>query len=115
MIYQFQRAAKAYNCRFPARQAPFSGCGCEHDEEAVVAKNGESSNSEINSTDSNVQGVGQGNEADVATDLTAEFESGDNEADNNTGEEAWVSVRTGRSSFWASVVNTANNNWTRVR
>lgn len=76
---------------------------------AVISGNGADSDNEIDLDLESAVWFLQGNSADVYNDVDAEAETGDNEAEDNTG--GMVSIETGDAEVEVAVDNLVNFNW----
>src|SRR3989344_5518119 len=77
-----------------------------------VTGNGADSDNTVNLDLENEVEIEQENEADIENDIEVDAESGDNEAEDNTGGD--VSIETGDADATVDVTNTANLNWADV-
>lgn len=73
-----------------------------------ISGNGTSSDNNINVTSNNTTNVTQTNEANIHNDVTADANTGNNQANNNTG--GTVSIDTGNATSTIDVTNRANAN-----
>src|SRR3989344_8163607 len=88
-------------------------CG-NNDVDVLISGNGADSDNKIELKDEKDSGVQvfQDNNADVKNHVDADSNSGDNEAEENTGGD--VSIETGDASTTVGVSTTANANWAQV-
>ncbi|KKU82358.1 hypothetical protein A2973_02295 [Candidatus Gottesmanbacteria bacterium RIFCSPLOWO2_01_FULL_49_10] len=88
-------------------------CG-NNDVDVLISGNGADSDNKVELKDEKDSGVQvfQDNNADVKNHVDADSNSGDNEAEENTGGD--VSIETGDASTTVGVSTTANANWAQV-
>lgn len=73
----------------------------------VISGNGENTNNDANVAVTNTQTVTQTNTANITNSVNASSDTGNNDADDNTGD---VTIATGNASSDVSISNTANTN-----
>ena len=78
----------------------------------TITGNGSDSNSDINVSFNNDVNVDQNNDADINNDINIEQETGENDANDNTGGD--VNVTTGNTTANVDVLNVANKNQASV-
>ncbi|MEK7166577.1 MAG: hypothetical protein AAB874_07250 [Patescibacteria group bacterium] len=86
--------------------------GCPADVNVEVSGNGTYSQPDVNLALTNTTWVTQDNTANVENDVEVKANSGDNDADDNTGGN--TSIDTGKATAWAGVENTLNANVAHV-
>src|SRR3989344_4134893 len=77
-----------------------------------VSGNGASSNNTVNYSQSNDVDIDQDNDADISNDIDVDADTGNNEANKNTGGD--VSIDTGDASSNVTVNNAVNSNQAEV-
>jgi len=89
-------------------------CGtCDSgDTDVLIQGNGDNSRNKVGLSRNNDLFVTQYNEADIETDVDVDADTGDNEANSNTGGD--VEVLTGDALVGVKILNTANINTARV-
>ena len=88
--------------------AQVAGCNCEGDTNVKVSGNGAYSDNLVTLKDTNVNSVGQTNNANVTNNVDNNAKTGGNDANSNTGGD--VVVVTGNAKAEANVKTVANSN-----
>ena len=101
------------NNKVNANVALFEDCpGCQEDIGAKISDNGAGSENEIEVESEVETEIFQENWAEIDNCVEAEVESGDNEAENNTGGD--VTITTGPATANVNLNNLANANWAAI-
>ena len=91
--------------------AEVNGC-CDADVEVEISENGYKSDNEANLKLNTATNVFQNNSANIKNDVDADSDTGDNDANYNTG--GPVSIETGDADTTVLIANQANSNWAKV-
>ncbi|MBI2587607.1 hypothetical protein HYW29_02265 [Candidatus Amesbacteria bacterium] len=82
------------------------------DTDIEISGNGAESENEVELKNDADINLFQTNQAQIYNRVDAEAETGENDANQNTGGD--VQVKTGNASTWVGVTNTANANWAQI-
>ncbi len=94
-----------------SNEAEVDGC-CNVDTDVLISGNGADSDNTVNLAQSSNTGVFQDNYASIKNYVYADSDTGNNDANRNTG--GSVEVTTGNADTAVIIVNNANSNWARV-